>query len=142
MEMRHYPDSDRTIGLADEAAVRSSGTTALVEAAGARPSLTALEWQVVAAAFSDASGHACGRARKPSRLASGFRHLLEAVTGLKGPQPLADPRLEKLRFFLCFTRDKGRPSQRIWQELIELGFSEAQVEALALLALNGARPRG
>jgi hypothetical protein len=85
MEMRHYPDPDRTIGLADEAAVRSSGTTALVEAAGARPSLTALEWQVVAAAFSDASGHACGRARKPSRLASGFRHLLEGSF----PQELA-----------------------------------------------------
>ncbi len=141
MEMRDHSDPGCTIGLDDRAAVRSSGSTALVEAKAARPNLSALEWQVVAAAFSDASGRACGSPRKPSRLALGFRHLLEAVTGLKAAQPLADPRLERLRFFLCFTRDNGRPSRRIWEELLELGFSEAQVEALALLALEGARPR-
>jgi hypothetical protein len=106
-----------------------------------RPNLTALEWQVVAAAFSDASGHACGSVRKPSRLTSLLRRSLEALTGLRASPPLTNPRLEKLRFFLCFTRDNGRPSRRIWDELLDLGFSEAQVEALALLALEGARPR-
>jgi hypothetical protein len=70
-----------------------------------------------------------------------LRRSLEVLTGLRASPPLADPRLEKLRFFLCFTRDNGRPSQRIWGELLELGFSEAQVEALALLALKGVRPR-
>ncbi len=108
----------------------------------ARPSLTALEWGVVAAAFSDASGHACGSARKPSRWAAGLRGLIRALTGLGPPRPLADPRLEKLRYFICFTRDHGQPSQRIWNELLEMGFSEAQVEAFALLALQGVTPRG
>ncbi len=89
----------------------------------------------------DATSAASTTKASPSRVTLGFRHLLEAVTGLKAAQPLADPRLERLRFFLCFTRDNGRPSRRIWEELLELGFSEAQVEALALLALEGARPR-
>jgi hypothetical protein len=142
MELRHNPDRGPAFNLADEAAEGRWGTASLVAAKDTRPNLTALEWQVVAAAFSDASGHACGSGRKPSRLTSAWRHALEALTGLRASPPLADPRLEKLRFFLCFTRDKGRPSQRIWQELLELGFSEAQVEALALLALDGARPRG
>ncbi len=113
----------------------------LVDVKDARPSLTTLEWQVVAAAFSDASGHACGSAGKPSRLSAGFHRLIGALTGLRPTQPLADPRLEKLRFFLCFTRDHGRPSQRTWEELLELGFSEAQVEALAMLALERVPPR-
>jgi hypothetical protein len=140
MENKHHADTRHTLGLTDEADVRNVGAASLVAARVARPHLTALEWQVVAAAFNDASGHSCGSARKPSRLTGGLHRLLEAFTGLRAPPPLANPRLEKLRFFLCFTRDHGRPSQRTWDELVELGFSEAQVEALALLALEGARP--
>ncbi len=141
MENKHHADTRHTLELTDEADVRTGGAASLVAARVARPHLSALEWQVVAAAFNDASGHSCGNARKPSRLTSGLRRLLEALTGLRAPPPLADPRLEKLRFFLCFTRDKGRPSRQAWEELLELGFSEAQTEALALLALEGVRPR-
>ncbi len=130
---------------ADAATILPAGRDApaapLMDVRDARPSLTALEWQVVAAAFSDASGHSCGSARKPSRLVAAFHGMIRAVTGLRPPQPLADPRLEKLRYFLCFTRDHGRPSQRTWNELLELGFNEAQVEALALLALQGVPPQ-
>jgi hypothetical protein len=114
MDLRHNPERGPKIVLTGEAPIQSSSTASLVAAKDIRPNLTALEWQVVAAAFSDASGHACGSGRKPSRLKS---------------------------VFLCFTRDNGRPSRRIWDELLDLGFSEAQVEALALLALEGARPR-
>ena len=142
MDLNNHADRGLTIGLTDGAAVRSSDPAHLVAAKDTRPNLTALEWQVVAAAFSDASGHACGRERKPSRITSLVRRSLEALTGLRASPPLADPRLEKLRFFLCFTRDNGRPSQRVWEELLELGFNEAQLEALALLALEGVRPRG
>jgi hypothetical protein len=138
MELKHNPERAPNIG---ETAGQSSGTARLVAARDTRPNLTALEWQVVAAAFSDASGHACGGGRKSSRFTSVLRRSLEALTGLRASPPLADPRLEKLRFFLCFTRDNGRPSHRIWEELLELGFSEAQVEALALLALDGVPPR-
>jgi hypothetical protein len=141
MENERHADTRLILEVADQAGSRSAGAATLVAARDASPHLTALEWQVVAAAFNDASGHSCGNARKPSRLASGLRRLLEALTGLRAPPRLADPRLEKLRFFLCFTRDKGRPSQQTWEELLELGFSEAQIEALALLALAGAWPR-
>lgn len=130
--------------LFDAGRIETSDTAiapALVTLRDVRPSLTSLEWQVVAAAFSDASGHVCGSSRKPSRLAAGFRRLIAALTGLQPPKPLADPRLEKLRLFLCVTRDRGQPSQRGWQDLLQLGFSEAQIEALALLALEGAPGR-
>jgi hypothetical protein len=136
MAPRHHAQSIPVIGFADEAGPASVEVPALVAARAARPHLTAREWQAVAAAFSDASGHACGRQGKPSRLSAGLRRLIGALTGLRAPPPLADPRLEKLRFFLCFTRDHGRPSERVWKELLELGFSEPQIEALALLALQ------
>jgi hypothetical protein len=123
-------------GLAAEPA-----TQVLVAAKAAPPHLSSLEWQVVAAAFSDASEHACGSPREPSRFSAGVRRVIEALTAVRAPRPLADPRLEKLRFFVCFTRDHGRPSQATWDELVELGFSEAQVEALAILALDGRSPR-
>jgi hypothetical protein len=142
MELGDNADRGLTHRITDGAAVRSSGAACLVGAKDTRPNLTALEWQVVAAAFSDASGYACGSRRKPSRITSLVRRSLEAFTGLRASPPLADPRLEKLRFFLCFTRNNGRPTQRIWEELLELGFNEAQLEALALLAVEGARPRG
>jgi hypothetical protein len=141
MENELHADTRLIVEVADQADVRRVGANSLVAARDANPHLTGLEWQVVATAFNDASGHRCGSARKPSRLISGLRRLLEALTGVRAPQPLADPRLEKLRSFLCFTRDKGRPSQQTWEELLELGFSEAQIEALALLALEGVRPR-
>jgi hypothetical protein len=64
--------------------------------------------------------------------------MVRVLFGIKPALPLANPRLEKVRYFVCFARDNGRPSQRIWDELIQMGYSEAQVEALAWLALEGA----
>lgn len=107
---------------------------------GRVPALSDLEWKVVAAAFNDASSHSCGDRRKAGRIKSLLRSIVFGLTGLRPPQPLADPRLEKLRYFLCATTTHGKPPERAARDLADAGFSDAQLEALALLAL--AEPRG
>jgi hypothetical protein len=99
------------------------------------PHLSRAEWDTVSTAFNDAWTGAC-RAHRPSALQRFGSKLLALATGIRTPAPLADHRLETLRRFLCTTRTKGTPSSRLWSELLELGYSEAQVVALALLALE------
>jgi hypothetical protein len=104
-------------------------------AIGGLPHLSRAEWDTVSTAFNDAWTGAC-RANEPSALRRFGRKLLALTTGIRTPPPLADDRLDTLRRFLCTTRTTGNPSSRLWSELLEQGYSEAQVEALALLALE------
>jgi hypothetical protein len=69
----------------------------------------------------------------PIGLLRALRTLVTAISGRMLVQPMADQRREKLARFLCSARD-GHPSVRLRQEVIELGFTRRQVDALALLA--------
>jgi hypothetical protein len=109
-----------------------------VPAVGRLPHLSRAEWDTVSTAFNDAWTGAC-RPDRPSALRRFGGKLLALATGIRTPAPLADDRLDTLRRFLCTTRTSGTPSPRLWSELLDLGYSEAQVEALALLALEERR---
>jgi hypothetical protein len=104
-------------------------------ALGALPRLSRAEWDTVSAAFSDTRSGTC-RADRPTALRRVLRRLGTLLTGIRAATPLASERLDALRRFVCTTRTDGAPSPRLWSELIACGFSEAQVEALALLALE------
>jgi hypothetical protein len=136
MDLRNRSDRSLTVGLnAPTQAPASKHSAERLEAP--HPRLTTSEWRAVAAAFEIASTHACGGVRNGLPPTSGLRRFLRAFTGSRTPQAVAEPRLEKLRAFLCFAKENGQPSQAIGEELVALGFSKAQVEALALLALDG-----
>ena len=62
--------------------------------------------------------------------ASIFSRLVKLLTGVEGPQPLADDRLEALRRFVAFERRGDRRAADVLSDLIRLGFSP--------LALSGA----
>ena len=94
-----------------------------------QPELTHLEWQVVSVALNDAH-HRVHVDVRPGRLA----HLWRALTGFTPTQPLADPRLETLRRFVCYARRHRRVDNGLAQELAGHGFSVRQVQALALLS--------
>jgi hypothetical protein len=107
----------------------------LLPALGALPRLSRAEWDTVSVAFSDAGIGTC-RADRPSALRRVLRRLVVLLTGIRPAPPLANERLDTLRRFVCTARTHGAPSPRLWSELIACGYSEAQVEALALLALE------
>ena len=104
-------------------------------ALGGLPGLSRAEWDTVSAAFSDTRSGTC-RADRPAALRRVLRRLVTLLTGIRAATPLANEGLDALRRFVCATRTHGAPSPRLWSELIAHGYSEAQVEALALLALD------
>jgi hypothetical protein len=85
-------------------------------------SLTALEQRVAVLARRDADRNAI----LPRR--SIFAKLMTILTGIEGPQPLADDRLETLRRFVGFERRGDRRAGDAAANLLGLGFSP---EALA-----------
>lgn len=85
-------------------------------------SLTPLEQRVVLLAKRDADRGAI----EPRR--SAFARLLTVLTGIEGPQRLADDRLETLRRFACFERRGDRRAAHVAADLLGFGFSP---EALA-----------
>jgi hypothetical protein len=107
----------------------------LLPSLGALPRLSRAEWGTVSAAFSDARIGTC-QADRPSALRRVLCRLVLLLTGIRPAAPLANDRLDTLRRFVCTTRSNGSPSPHLWSELIACGYSEAQVEALALLALE------
>lgn len=107
----------------------------LLPALGALPRLSRAEWDTVSAAFSDARLGTC-QADRPSALRRLLRRLVVLLTGIRPAAPLANERLDALRRFVCTTRSHGAPSPHLWPELIGCGYSEAQVEALAMIALE------
>lgn len=92
--------------------------------------LSKTEWQAVSVALVDASKCGCTAAAKSGPLGRLFR----ALTGISGQTPLADPRLEAVRSFVCETRRYRRPAEAHVPALLDHGFNRSQVEALALLS--------
>ena len=102
---------------------------------GALPLLSRAEWDTVSAAFTDSRSGTC-RADQASALRRVLRRLVTLLTGIRAAPPLANEGLDALRRFVCTTRTHGAASPRLCSELIACGYTEAQVEALALLALG------
>ena len=93
------------------------------------PTLSPAEWKAVSIAINDATNRGCG-AGEPGPLA----RLITTLTGIERPRPLADPRLETLRRFVCDTRRSRGMADQFVPALMEQGFNQAQVRAIALLA--------
>jgi hypothetical protein len=70
--------------------------------------------------------------------AGGFRaklvHLARIVSGDRGGQPLANPRLELVREFAALTHRRHRPADEIVPALLQQGYGPAQISAFAALA--------
>jgi hypothetical protein len=94
------------------------------------PMLSTQEWRAVRVAFNDAADTACIATREPGRLS----RLFTALTGIEAKKPLADPRLETLRHFVCATRRTRKPAADLVPALIDQGFNRAQIDALAMLS--------
>lgn len=94
-----------------------------------QPELTAAEWRAVSVALAEAGGQGCAAGHP-------IAHRLLGLIARR-PAPAAmpdDPRLDAVRRFLCATQRQGRPAEEFAGALVELGFNERQIEALALLA--------
>ena len=91
------------------------------------PPLSALEWKVVSLAMREAGDAVRAEGR------GWLTRLFGSATGLRPKLPLADPRLETLRRFVCRVRDRADVSE-LKPRLIELGFHPNQIKAVAMLA--------
>jgi hypothetical protein len=90
--------------------------------------LSALEWQVIGLAIREA-GRGGGIV-----VSTRWRKLVSLLTGRETTRPLADPRLETLRSFVCAARNGHRLAERLATRLIDLGFSRDQIVAVRMLA--------
>ncbi|AGH48262.1 hypothetical protein G432_02675 [Sphingomonas sp. MM-1] len=90
--------------------------------------LSAREWQVIGLAINEA------RRAAGSGIASRWRRMFGLLTGIEAPRPLADPRLEALRGFVCAARTGRSGAETLAARLMELGFSADQVSAVRMLA--------
>lgn len=105
-----------------------TATTVVQRDLEAAPVLSELEWKVVSLAIRDA-GDGCPRS------ASGrFGRIWSALTGLEPRRPLADPRLETLRRFVCTARRRRDEATALAGRLLDMGFSQRQIAAVTLLA--------
>ena len=86
-------------------AIRGNESFETTAIAGHVPMLSDLEWKVVSLAMREA-GEAV--VHEPGRLGLRLRAFWSAVTGWEPKRPLADPRLELLRRYVCTAR--GRTS--------------------------------
>lgn len=94
--------------------------------------LSAREWQVIGLAINEAR-RAAGSGIA-SLWASRWRRMFSLLTGVEAPRPLADPRLEALRGFVCAARTGRSGAETLAARLMELGFSADQVSAVRMLA--------
>jgi hypothetical protein len=92
------------------------------------PELSAIEWQTVALALNDAGTRAMVR---PG--GDWMAGLWRIITGASVARPLADPRLEALRGFVCDARRRRRIDITLAEQLLQHGFNTRQIEAIALL---------
>lgn len=98
------------------------------------PTLSRTEWQAVSIGLQDALKYGCAGPPELGSLKARLQRLLSLVCGIEPPRPLADPRLEALRRFVCSAR-RGQPIKNEHAPtLIEQGFSPLQLNAIALLA--------
>jgi hypothetical protein len=94
------------------------------------PDLSRAEWRAVAIALNDAERSPCAPARRSGRMS----RFWTALTGNEPPRPLADPRLETLRGYVCAVRRRARRAEAYVPDLFALGFNRAQLDAIAILA--------
>lgn len=95
----------------------------------AAPTLNDLEWQAVSVALKDATTCGCGDAAEPGAIT----RVIRAIFGIKPAQPLADPKLEAVRRFVCLAKIQGRvDAQRT--ALSAHGYNSRQIAAIALLS--------
>jgi len=100
----------------------------------ATPELSQTEWAAVSVAFQDAA--ACGCTAVPATdRPSLLGRTAELLFGARRPTPLANPRLEAIRQFVCTTRRQRKPAADLVPVLAGHGFNPAQIEAIALLAI-------
>ncbi|WP_333572292.1 hypothetical protein [Sphingomonas sp.] len=98
------------------------------------PELSKTEWAAVSVAFQDAAACGCvavSASARPSMLG----RIADTLFGSRRPTPLADPRLEAIRQFVCTTRRQRKPAADLAPVLADHGFNPAQIEAIALLAI-------
>jgi len=98
------------------------------------PKLSRNEWLAVSIALKDAAVMDCGAVEPRGPVRSWFDNAMRVLTGFKPPRPLADPKLEALRAFVCATRRHRTPPKELIPVLRDKGFNLAQIEAVALLA--------
>lgn len=98
------------------------------------PKLSRAEWLAVSIGIQDAMKGGCWAPPAAGPLTSGFKRLTRVLTGIEPPRPLADPRLEALRRFVCSARRQRDDADDHARALLEHGFNPAQVEAITLLS--------
>lgn len=101
-----------------------------LEDAKTAPRLSATEWRAVTVALRDAERLPCSLSRKEGRIG----RLVRWLTGIEAPRPLADPRLEAVRSFVCASRRNMARAREIGAELAGFGYTPSQIEALRLVA--------
>lgn len=99
-----------------------------VDAGAQVPPLSPLEWKVVSLAMREAGEHGCSGGRR-----GWIGRLIGQANGFRPKLPLADPRLEALRRFVCRLVDRADTAE-LTPRLIELGFHPAQISAVTMLA--------
>lgn len=95
----------------------------------ATPTLNDLEWQAVSVALKDATTCGCGDVTEPKAIT----RVLRAIFGIKPAQPLADPKLEAVRRFVCLAKMQGGAKAQP-TTLSEHGYNSRQIAAMALLS--------
>ena len=80
-------------------------------------------------AMREANEAGCSRERRTGW----FGRLMRDTAGIRSPLPLADPRLEALRRFVCRVRSRSDDPE-LRERLIEYGFHPSQLAAVATLA--------
>lgn len=102
-------------------------------ASSIQPVLSGSEWAAVSVALRDAQR--CGCAAEAANTRPGaLRRAVRFVFGSRRPTPLADPRLEAIRRFVCASNRRRGPVDGLAALLAEHGFSTAQINALHLLS--------
>lgn len=96
------------------------------EAETSTPPLSALEWKVVSLAMREAGGNGARR--------GWFAQWIDSGAGLRPTLPLADPRLETLRRFVCRVRDHRGDVSELRRHMLEQGFHSRQISALEMIA--------
>jgi hypothetical protein len=90
---------------------------------------------VVSLALRNAERCGCAPKKRRARFVVPPLAFFRAVTGVvPQEQPLADPRLDTLRRFVCKTRRWRRMAEDLSPELAAQGFNANQIKALGLLA--------
>jgi hypothetical protein len=99
----------------------------------ATPHLSQNEWAAVAVALNDARDCGCATAPYPEEPGI-VRRAIGFLFGLRTRTPLADPRLEAIRTFVCASYRRRQPALELARPLEDHGFNIAQIKAMGQLS--------